>query len=379
MSTRRRRFTLVISSLQAGGAERVLSRMANYWAARGHDVEIVSLDLPGSVPFYPLHRDVRIRELGLLRDSRHKLDAVWSSLGRVRQVRRAITRHRPDAVISFVDQVNVVTLLATRGLGIPVIVSERVDPAQVTLPAPWPRLRLWTYPWARQVVVQTRQAAAYFHDPRIRTTVIGNPIAPAPATDRSGLPAASAGGDDDGEDGGDGVAWITAIGRLTPQKGFDLLLRAFAEIAAAHPRWSLRIIGEGNERQALVEQARTLGLADRVQFTGRVADVFPLLAAADLFVLSSRFEGFPNALGEAMAAGLPVIAFDCPSGPADLIRHEVDGLLAPPEDVAALARAMDRLIANPAERAALAARAIDVVDRFSEAAIMERWEALLEA
>jgi GalNAc-alpha-(1->4)-GalNAc-alpha-(1->3)-diNAcBac-PP-undecaprenol alpha-1,4-N-acetyl-D-galactosaminyltransferase len=367
MNARRWRLSLVISSLQAGGAERVLSRMASYWAARGHDVEIVSYDRPDARPFYPLHADVRVRGLDLLRDSRHPIEALWNTAVRVRRVRRAIVEHGPDAVISFLDQVNVVTLLATRALDLPVIVSERNDPAKLPLAAPWPALRRWTYRRARWVVMQTPQAAAYFDDPRIRMTVIGNPIVPAPAPE----PPAAA--------GAKGVSWITAVGRLAPQKGFDLLLQAFARIAAAHPSWSLRIVGDGRERAALTELARTLGVAERVEFTGRVDNVFPLLAAADLFVLSSRFEGFPNALAEAMSAGLPVIAFDCQRGPSAIIRHEIDGLLVPAEDVAGLAAAIDRLIANPAARATLAARAPEIVERYSEAAIMNRWEDLLRS
>lgn len=369
MNERPWRLSLVISSLQAGGAERVLSRMASYWAARGHDVEIVSYERPDAAPFYPLHADVRVRRLDLLRDSSNPLEALWNTAVRVRRVRRAIVSHRPDAVISFLNHVNVVTVLATRGLDVPVIVSERADPAQVPIAAPWPALRRWTYARARAVVMQTPEAAAYFGDPRIRTTVIGNAIAPAPTI----APAPG------GADTPRGVSWITGVGRLERQKGFDLLLQAFARIAAAHPSWALRIVGDGQERAALTAQAHALGLADRVEFTGRVDNVFPWLAAADLFVLSSRFEGFPNVLGEAMAAGRPVIAFDCPSGPSAMIRHEVDGLLIPVEDVAGLAAAMDRLMANPAARAALAARAPEVVERYSEPAIMNRWEELLRS
>jgi GalNAc-alpha-(1->4)-GalNAc-alpha-(1->3)-diNAcBac-PP-undecaprenol alpha-1,4-N-acetyl-D-galactosaminyltransferase len=390
-NARRWRLTLVISSLQAGGAERVLSRMASYWAARGHDVEIVTYDRPNARPFYPLHPEVRVRGLDLLRDSRHPLDALWNTAVRVRRVRRAIVNHRPDAVISFLNHVNVVTLLATRGLDLPTIVSERADPAQVPLSTPWPALRRWSYRYARSVVMQTHEAAAYFAgDQRIRTTVIGNAIAPAPssAAATSGAPpgitaaqgvtaARSAGTPSGGADMPRITSWITGVGRLDPQKGFDLLLRAFAAVAASHPSWGLRIVGDGKARAALTDQARALGLADRVELTGRVDNVFPLLAAADLFVLSSRFEGFPNVLGEAMAAGLPVIAFDCPSGPSAMIRHGIDGLLIPVEDVSGLAAAIDRLIANPAERAARAARAPAVVERYSEAAIMNRWEELL--
>lgn len=370
MNAGRWRLSLVISSLQAGGAERVLSRMANYWAARGHDVEIVSYDRPDAPPFYPLHGDVRVRGLDLLRDSRSPVEALWSSAVRVRRVRRAIARHRPDAVISFLNHVNVVTLLATRGLGVPVIVSERTDPAHVPLKAPWPQLRPRVYRWAKYVVVQTPGARDFFTDPRIRTAIIPNVVSPAPAR---------AADDRVPEAGASRTRWITAIGRLGPEKGFDLLLAAFAKIAAAHPAWHLRIVGGGPLADALARQATDLGLEGRVRFTGRVSDVFAELAASDLFVMSSRFEGFPNALGEAMAAGLPVISFNCPSGPRALIRDGVDGVLVPPEDAAALANAMERLMIDPAARATLGARAVEVVERFSEDAVMARWEELLRA
>jgi GalNAc-alpha-(1->4)-GalNAc-alpha-(1->3)-diNAcBac-PP-undecaprenol alpha-1,4-N-acetyl-D-galactosaminyltransferase len=365
------RLTLVISSLQAGGAERVMSRLANYWAARGRDVTLLSFDRADATPFYALHPAINVIGLGLLRTSAGVVDALAATVWRVARVRAAIKRSRPDAVISFLDQVNIVTLLATRGLGLPVIVSERSDPAHCPLNSPWRQLRPRVYRWAKYVVVQTPDSRSYFTDPRIKTTIIPNIVSPAPTrlTDRATAPEADASRD----------CWITAVGRLGPEKGFDLLIAAFAKIAAAHPSWHLKIVGDGGLADALTRQAAGLGLDGRVRFTGRVVDVFAELAASDLFVMSSRFEGFPNALGEAMAAGLPVISFDCPSGPRALIRDGVDGVLVPPEDVAALANAMERLMGDAATRAALGARAAEVVERFSEDAVMARWEELLRA
>jgi GalNAc-alpha-(1->4)-GalNAc-alpha-(1->3)-diNAcBac-PP-undecaprenol alpha-1,4-N-acetyl-D-galactosaminyltransferase len=364
------RLTLVISSLQPGGAERVMAQMASYWAARGRDVTLLSFDRPDAVPFYTLHPAVRVVGLDLIRPSAGTLDGIIRTVWRVARVRRALVESRPDAIISFLDQVNVVTLLATRGLRVPVIVSERSHPGHAPLKEQWVWLRARTYPWAKWVVVQTPEARDFFTDPRVKTVIVPNIIKPAPA-------ARAEGGAADG-DASPSTPWITAVGRLGPEKGFDLLLAAFAKIAAAHPDWRLRIVGGGPLAEDLARQSRELGLQERVQFTGRVSDVFPLLAASELFVMSSRFEGFPNALGEAMAAGLPVVSFDCPSGPRALIRHGVDGVLVPPEDVDALANAIERLIQHPAERAALAGRAIEVTERFSEEAIMKRWDELLE-
>jgi glycosyltransferase involved in cell wall biosynthesis len=169
---------------------------------------------------------------------------------------------------------------------------------------------------------------------------------------------------------------IVAMGRLVPQKGFDLLLDAFSRIAARHPDWSLKILGKGPLKEQLEIQASNLGLKDRVCFAGSLPDPFTVLCAADLFVFSSRFEGFGNALSEAMACGLPVISFDCPAGPADIIRPGVDGILVPAEDVSALATAMDRLMNDPEQREMFARRATEIIDRFSVGRILALWDEL---
>src|SRR5262249_38216695 len=130
---------------------------------------------------------------------------------------------------------------------------------------------------------------------------------------------------------------IMAMGRLVHQKGFDLLLKAFSMVAAKHPEWSLAVLGEGPLRADLEAQTEELQLAGRVRWAGRIEDPFPTLCTADLFAFPSRFEGFGLALAEAMACGLPVVSFDCPEGPGEIIRHGVDGVLVPPEDVDALA------------------------------------------
>jgi glycosyltransferase involved in cell wall biosynthesis len=166
------------------------------------------------------------------------------------------------------------------------------------------------------------------------------------------------------------------MGRLVPQKGFDRLLEAFASIARERPGWSLTIHGEGPQRLPLTERTESLGLAGQVRFPGVTDDPAAALADADLFVLSSRWEGFPTVLGEAMALGRPVVAFDCPSGPADLIRDGLDGVLVPRDDIAALASAMASLIDDPTRRAALAARAPEVLERFGLTAILARWDEL---
>src|SRR6185437_12022720 len=143
---------------------------------------------------------------------------------------------------------------------------------------------------------------------------------------------------------------------------------------ARYPDWQLKVLGEGPLKERLQAQARDLQLEDRVEFAGALADPFPVLRAADLFVFSSRFEGFGNALCEAMACGVPAISFDCPSGPSEIIRHGIDGVLVPPEDVTALASAMDDLICDATKRETFARRAADVLNRFGVDGVLSMWD-----
>ncbi len=358
------RLTLVIGNLGAGGAERNLVRLAEALADRGFAVTLLTLNQLAP-DFYPVAENVRRVQA----DSAAEASPRWFDLrGQAR--RRAATRHaildtQPHLVISFIDTVNITVLGTLRGSGVPVIASERIDWRAHTLNWRWHLLRRLIYPTAARVVCLARAPvlSAQNYWPRWRCVHIANPV-PALSDSQAQRPAWF------------GPRNLIAVGRLTHQKGFDLLLQAFAANADLDD-WHLTILGEGPDRVALTAQAEALDLAPRVHLPGTVADPFPLLKAADLFVFSSRYEAFGMALAEAMACGLPVIAFDCPSGPADIVRNGVDGLLVPPEDVLALAAAMRQLMEDPDSRARLAAQAPTVVDRFSPERIYGQWEALV--
>ena len=171
---------------------------------------------------------------------------------------------------------------------------------------------------------------------------------------------------------------LVAVGRLDEQKGFDLLLPAFAKIAGRHPEWRLVIWGDGELARRARGSARRLGLADRVQLPGVTERPGQWVDDASLFVLSSRYESFGNVVTEAMAAGLPVLVTDCPWGPGEIVRHDVDGWLVPPEDVAALAKGLDLLMGDDALRARLAAAALRNVRRFGRERVMALWDELVE-
>lgn len=172
------------------------------------------------------------------------------------------------------------------------------------------------------------------------------------------------------------VKVLVAAGRLVHQKGFDLLLDAFRIVAGRHPEWRLWIFGGGARRDALAAQIERLGLVGRAHLKGTAARLDEQFAAASIYVLSSRFEGLPMVLLEAMSAGLPAVAFDCPTGPAQIISHGRSGLLVPAQDVPALAAGICQLIEDPASRRAMGAAAVADAARYSIDAVARRWEAL---
>lgn len=358
--------TLIIFGLSCGGAERVMSIMANYWAAKGWEITLLTFDDGTVPPFYNIDSRICHTSLGIAQYSSNPIIAIWNNWQRIQALRSAISNSKPDAVISFMDTTNVLTLLATRWLSIPVVVSERIAPARLPIGKIWEQMRQWTYPFAERIVVQTKTALNYFSSKlQARACVIHNPVLVPPS----------------GKEPSDkllGERSIVAMGRLERQKGFDVLLQAFARLKDLYSEWTLTILGEGALRSELESMRNQLGLADRVHFPGRVKNPYKFMKQAELFVMSSRFEGFPNALCEAMACGIAVISTDCPYGPQDIIRHDIDGILVPNEDVSALVAAMERLMSDEAARKRLAARAPEITERFSLEKVMEIWELVLQ-
>ena len=360
------RVIFTIPSLSAGGAERVLTILANGWAAQGWDVGIISLNDNSCQSFYPLHRRIGWTRLGLLKEAATPLVGLWNNLERLQALRATIRQGKPQVVISFIDTMNMLTLLATRGLKVPVVISERSDPLKHEMGRFWQWLRRQVYPSTHYLVVQNQQVRAFFQ-PMLgdKVQLIPNPVLP-PVLETGETPFLPA------------RPLVMSAGRLAREKGYDLLIRAFAQVHDYYPDWHLLILGEGNQRAELEKLVAAFGLGGTVLLPGGVKNPYDYYRKADLFVLPSRYEGLPNALCEAMVCGLPVIAANCSAGVSEVVEDGVNGVLVSPEDIDGLSVALESLMADPERRACLGQQAREIGTRFGLERVMQMWEDLLQ-
>jgi glycosyltransferase involved in cell wall biosynthesis len=357
------RIALAISSLAAGGAEKNLAVLADHLAEQGHAVDLLTFAPTDAVPHYTLDERVRLHNLDLAQDSSGLFSGIANNLKRIRKLRSVLRLLAPHVLVAFGDQTNILCLFAALGLNVPVIVSERVDPGKHSPGRFWGTLRSLTYPLASRIVVQAPAFADSF-SPRLRSRIVSieNPVfPPAPPRGELHLPEKT----------------ILAAGRLDWQKGFDILIRAFAQAGKAHPGWSLWIFGEGAERPRLEKLALSLHCNGEVYFPGQTNQLGLAMAQATIFALSSRYEGQPNVLAEALAHGLPVVATSCP-GVVTMLDSDVNGLLVAQEDEEQLSTALARLMGDGALRVRLAQAAPGVLVKFAPKTVLPKWEKLIE-
>jgi glycosyltransferase involved in cell wall biosynthesis len=368
IGSRRPHVLIVLPGLGAGGTEHVVNVLANQWAARGWLVTMVTFEAPGPPPYYHFDPAVRIVRLGVPQVKRSRTGAIAAGVRRVFLLRRTLKVLAPDVTLSFLTRTNVMSLAASRGLGLNVVVSERNNPALQDVGPIWRFLRAKLYPSAFGLVTMTNGALNYFSPAmRRRSWVIPNPV-DLPAVD---LPAT-------GKPRRHGNV-LVAVGRLVPQKGFDLLLKAFASVRRDFPEWKLVIWGEGPDRAELEAERDRLGLHGCVEMPGITSQPGTWVETADAFVLSSRYEGWGIVLLEAMAAGLPVISFDCQWGPREMVDDEKDGLLVEDGNVDALAAGLRRLLGDEDLRRRLGAAAGVSAARFTPEYVMQNWDQVIHA
>ena len=352
------RIVFVQAGLGAGGAEKIVNLLAEHRHRLGDEVHVLAFRSPPGGSYFPYRKDIRIETPGT--EGGAGGQSILRAGRRISWLRSRFRALKPDLIVSFLTKTNVLVMLASRGLGARVVISERNNPGMQRAHPLWRPASLLAARAADGIVMQTEEARKILPPgAQARAAVIPNPCT---------IPGRARAVQSDG-------SRIVAVGRLDRQKGFDLLLEAFALAAPAMPGATLTIFGEGPERAALETQARTLGIDQRVQLPGVTKSPGAWLEAGDIFVLSSRFEGFPNVLVEALAGGLAAVAFDCPWGPSSIVTHGKDGLLVPPADIEGLAQALGRLVTDSELRRGLAAAAAETADRFSLPNILARWDA----
>ncbi|HZW12294.1 MAG TPA: glycosyltransferase family 4 protein [Noviherbaspirillum sp.] len=358
------KIAVLVSSLEHGGTERVVTSLCNAWSARGDEVTLVPTYSGGGKPFFEVSDAVELIYLAEVVGVRAR--SALSYARRISALRRLIATRSPDVIVSFLPNVNLAAILSSAFLGIPLIICERSDPTSYPHENVIGTLCKWTYRFADMLTVQTDSVAAKvqgLYPGQKNVRAVPNPLpASVIAHQRTANSQRKV---------------LLSLGRLSSEKQIDKLLDAFAEVAPLFGDWDLHIYGDGPVKPALAKQIHRIGLHGRAFLKGATKSPWEVMAAADIFVMTSKYEGFPNALLEAMGVGLPCIAFDCPSGPREISRNGTDALLVPLDSQSGLVSALTRLMEDENLRCALGKQAREsVCSRFGLAEVVQRWDHL---
>jgi len=350
----------VIGSMSSGGAERVISEMSNYWAKKGWEITIITIGATKEKKdFYTLEKSINRVDLSL-EPPKSKVATGFNLCILSYKIRAFIKKSKPDAVISFISASNVIVLMALLGIKLKKIISDRTDPNADTTGFFIKRI---TYPLADALVVQTDGVKSFYRGiPNLKILSIPNPITEPTFNNSKKIKF--------------NKPTIVAVGSLkVAVKGFDLLIEAFAGISKKNLDWNLVILGEGKDRKILETLIKNYNLQDRIFLPGVIDNPRNTIVNADIFVLSSLIEGFPNVLIEAMSVGLPCISFDCASGPNEIIENNTNGILVEVGNVKLLQYSIERLIGSKTLRKKLGDRAKkDSIDRYYIDKVINKWE-----
>ncbi|MGI9324744.1 MAG: glycosyltransferase family 4 protein [Pseudomonadales bacterium] len=362
---------LIMYGLDAGGSERVAVTLANAWAERGDNVSILSLSDGES--HYSLDERINLTRLNCAKPSKNIFYAFVNNGQRLYRIRHFLRRQPPSWILGIASTMNILSIVANIGLKHRVIATEHIHPPAIETSLTWKLSRKLLYRLSACVTAPTAETADWLkrHTSAQRVVDIPNPIRmPLPKL----LPKV-----DPGEYIDPTNNLILAVGRLEPQKGFDLLLNAYSSLFRGNSNWRLAILGEGTEREDLADYVRAEDMDSSVFLPGVVGNMGDWYRRADVFVLSSRFEGFGYVLAEAMAHGCACISFDCETGPSTIITNENEGILVPPENVSALGKELQRLMADENLRTSLGQYGQERATDFREEKIIERWEDLFRS
>ncbi|RLA74316.1 MAG: glycosyltransferase family 4 protein [Epsilonproteobacteria bacterium] len=344
----------IISSLGLGGAERVLSTLANHLSLN-HEVLILKLD--NEEPFYKISNDVTIESLDLEKSNNSILKKIVHNFTLLSSIRKSIKKYDSDIIISFMDRTNINTLLATRFLGKKLIISERTNfDAQKNKILR--KLRNITYPYTDGMVVLSQYDYNKYYNVKNKK-IIFNPL--------------FVNADIDSMITKEKV--IISVGRIIESKAFDILLNALVKIDSKLLQdWKVYIIGDGRERQKLESMVVDFDLVNTVEFLGVKKNVVNYYKKASIFISTSRSEGFPNTLSEALSLGCASIATDCISGPSELIKNEDNGFLVEVDNIDQIKDKLELLMKDKTLRDTFSRRSIEMSKKYKIDNIVKEWE-----
>ena len=363
------RIMFLILSLRDGGAERVLAGLSNEMVKK-NDISVVTIH--NNTDHYQLDKSIkRIRVDKRLRNEdaffRNKLKKI--SIRRISSLIRIIKTERPDVIISFLPLPSLYIMLARRLSRsikkIPIILSERSDPDKEYHNKIIALLAKRLYKNADGFVFQTNDAKNFYKDSiKCRTTIIENPINEIFLSHKTSNVRRKN---------------IVSCGRLVAQKNYKLLIRAFSRVIKYYPQYILEIYGEGSQKDELLELARNLGIEDKVFLRGRVRNLADEISDAGIFVLSSDYEGMPNALMEAMALGIPCISTDCPvGGPKEIITDKKNGLLIDVGNEDQLVNAIKMIISDDELSLMLSKNGVRNSKLYEMKNVVTKWDRFIE-
>lgn len=358
---KKRKIGFVIHSLSTGGAERVLTELANELVK---EQEVVIITLVKCKPFYSINHKIKIvycsdEEVY----SKNGLHAILNNFKYVKKLYSIIKEENINLIIGFTTSANVISILASKLAKIKCIISERNNPILAPPNKFWTILRNVSYRYTNYLVVQTSNNKSYFSEliPSEKIIIIPNPIGSIFESERK-LPIRENKQNKN----------IITVGRLNTNKSQDLLIKSFANIS--NEEFNLKLLGDGPEKNNYIDLTRDLNIENKVEFLGNINDVSKYYSTATIFVFTSKSEGFPNALMEAMYFGLPCISTNCPNGPLDLIEDGINGYLIDVGNQKQLEEKLDLLIKNKNIRQKLSQNAIKSTIKFEMKFIVKSWE-----
>ena len=362
--------TFLIYSLNRGGAERATVNLANHFNALGWEVSILTIRNDAE-PAYAIADGVTVHPIGLHASASSPISGLFNNIKRIRAVRGFIKQNKVEALLGMSSSANVLVGLCCLGSRTVAVGSERSHPENKVITPIWSVSRKYGYSLLDLLICLTNETNAWLNNATNAKNIvtIPNGVELPLAMSSPTVPFSFRSCD---------RQYLVSVGRLIDTKCIDQAIRVFSNLAEKHAQWDLIILGDGPEKDSLNELVAELGLSNRVHLVGGVGNLHDWYTHSDLFVSTSIHEGFPNGLLEAMAYGLPAVAYDCQTGPRDLIINGENGFLVPNHDIQQLEHRLDDLMSSETQRQQFAVRAKECGTTFSMASVANRWAEQLQ-